>query len=77
MEVDHFRPNIMEGECADASSTLLLLPSTVYDRLDVERELMQILEYTRWGNFELVVAKAKDACQNSGRIGQWESTIDC
>ena len=30
------------------------------------RELMKILEYTKWENFEKVINKAKDACKNSG-----------
>ena len=30
------------------------------------RELQKILEYTQWRNFELVINKAKKACQNSG-----------
>lgn len=29
------------------------------------RELAEILEYTKWGNFKRVVAKAKIACENS------------
>ena len=30
------------------------------------RELMIILEYNKWENFEKVINKAKDACKNSG-----------
>ena len=30
------------------------------------RELMKILEYNKWENFEKVINKAKDACKNSG-----------
>ena len=30
------------------------------------RELMKILEYNKWENFEKVINKAKDACENSG-----------
>ena len=30
------------------------------------RELMTILEYNKWENFEKVINKAKDACENSG-----------
>ena len=30
------------------------------------RELMIILEYNKWENFEKVINKAKDACENSG-----------
>ena len=30
------------------------------------RELMFILEYNKWENFEKVINKAKDACENSG-----------
>ena len=30
------------------------------------RELMPILEYNKWENFEKVINKAKDACKNSG-----------
>ena len=30
------------------------------------RELMKILEYNKWENFENVINKAKDACKNSG-----------
>lgn len=30
------------------------------------RELMTILEYNKWENFEKVINKAKDACKNSG-----------
>ena len=30
------------------------------------RELMGILEYNKWENFEKVINKAKDACENSG-----------
>lgn len=30
------------------------------------RELMPILEYSKWGNFENVIIKAKEACKNSG-----------
>ena len=30
------------------------------------RELMPILEYNKWENFEKVINKAKDACENSG-----------
>ncbi len=29
------------------------------------RELMQVLEYTKWENFEKVIEKAKDACKGS------------
>ena len=29
------------------------------------RELMTILEYSKWENFEKVINKAKDACENS------------
>ena len=32
------------------------------------RELMQVLEYTRWGNFEKVIEKAKLACELSENI---------
>ena len=30
------------------------------------RELMPVLEYNKWENFEKVINKAKDACENSG-----------
>ena len=30
------------------------------------RELQKVLEYTEWRNFLKVIAKAKDACENSG-----------
>ena len=30
------------------------------------RELMKILEYNKWENFEKVINKAKEACKNSG-----------
>ena len=30
------------------------------------RELMPILEYNKWKNFEKVINKAKETCQNSG-----------
>ena len=30
------------------------------------RELMKVLQYNKWENFEKVINKAKDACQNSG-----------
>ena len=30
------------------------------------RELMTILEYNKWENFEKVINKAKDSCENSG-----------
>ena len=30
------------------------------------RELMTILEYNKWENFEKVINRAKDACENSG-----------
>ena len=30
------------------------------------RELAEVLEYTKWGNFKRVVEKAKIACENSG-----------
>ena len=30
------------------------------------RELMEVLEYNKWENFEKVINKAKDACENSG-----------
>ena len=30
------------------------------------RELMRVLEYGKWENFEKVIKKAKDACQNTG-----------
>ncbi len=30
------------------------------------RELMKILEYNKWENFEKVINKAKNACENSG-----------
>ena len=36
------------------------------------RELQKVLEYTQWRNFEKVIEKAKEACQNSGI-----STLDC
>ena len=29
------------------------------------RELMKILEYNKWENFEKVINKAKEACENS------------
>src|SRR3989344_4605158 len=31
------------------------------------RELMPLLEYTRWENFEKVIAKAQETCVNSGQ----------
>lgn len=31
------------------------------------RELMPLLEYTRWENFEKVISKAKETCVNSGQ----------
>jgi len=31
------------------------------------RELMELLEYTQWRNFELVIEKAKIACRKSGQ----------
>ena len=39
------------------------------------RELMKILEYNKWENFEKVINKAKDACKNSG-ISVFEHFID-
>ena len=30
------------------------------------RELMNMLEYSKWENFDKVIAKAKSACENSG-----------
>lgn len=36
------------------------------------RELQQVLEYAKWGNFKNVIKKAMVACENSGI-----STIDC
>lgn len=30
------------------------------------RELMKVLQYNKWENFEKVISKAKDACKNSG-----------
>ncbi len=30
------------------------------------RELMKILEYNKWENFEKVIVKAKESCENSG-----------
>jgi DNA-damage-inducible protein D len=36
------------------------------------RELMKILEYNKWENFEKVIKKAKESCKNSGI-----STFDC
>jgi len=30
------------------------------------RELMKVLQYNKWENFEKVIRKAKDACENSG-----------
>ena len=30
------------------------------------RELRKVLEYTEWRNFQKVITKAKDACENSG-----------
>ncbi len=30
------------------------------------REIMKVLEYSKWENFEKVIAKAKEACENSG-----------
>ena len=30
------------------------------------RELMTMLEYSKWGNFKNVINKAKEACKNSG-----------
>lgn len=29
------------------------------------RELMMVLEYSKWGNFKNVMKKAKDACKGS------------
>ncbi len=29
------------------------------------RELMQVLKYSKWGNFEKVIDKAKKSCKNS------------
>jgi DNA-damage-inducible protein D len=31
------------------------------------RDLQPLLEYTQWRNFELVIEKAKQACENSGQ----------
>jgi DNA-damage-inducible protein D len=30
------------------------------------RELQKLLEYTQWRNFENIIDKAKEACQNAG-----------
>lgn len=30
------------------------------------RELQELLGYSKWGNFEKVIQKAKDACNNAG-----------
>ena len=30
------------------------------------RELMKVLEYNKWENFEKVLNKAKEACRNTG-----------
>src|SRR6476660_4393374 len=30
------------------------------------RELMTVLDYTEWRNFSRVIAKAREACENSG-----------
>lgn len=32
------------------------------------RELQEILEYSKWQNFESIIDKAKTACVNSGNI---------
>lgn len=29
------------------------------------RELMEVLQYTKWQNFEKIIGKAKEACKNS------------
>ena len=39
------------------------------------RELMIMLEYSKWGNFKNVIAKAKDACKGSD-IAQEEHFAD-
>ena len=39
------------------------------------RELMKVLQYNKWENFEKVINKAKDACQNSG-ISEFEHFPD-
>lgn len=36
------------------------------------RELQKVLEYTQWRNFEKVIEKAKEACENTGI-----STLEC
>lgn len=42
--------------------------STMVDGIECwsARELMQLLGYTKWENFEKVVTKAKESCQNAG-----------
>ena len=30
------------------------------------REIMELLEYAKWQNFEKIVAKAKISCENNG-----------
>ena len=42
---------------------------SAYQEKDVEywlaRDLQELLEYTKWSNFALVIEKAKIACENS------------
>ena len=39
------------------------------------RELMIMLEYSKWGNFVKVIDKAKESCKNSN-INIWEHFAD-
>ena len=39
------------------------------------RELMHILQYSNWQNFEKIIDKAKTSCKNSG-ISEFEHFID-
>ena len=39
------------------------------------RELMTMLEYSKWGNFGKVIDKAKESCKNSN-INIWEHFAD-
>ncbi|MFZ2783718.1 MAG: hypothetical protein WAZ36_04915 [Sediminibacterium sp.] len=52
---------------SDAEKRKLRFLQVRYERVDWSaRELQDLLDYSKWENFEKLIQKVKDACRNAG-----------